>query len=123
MKQSPSLLLAALLSMPVIAQAAEPAQCSTVHFSDVGWTDITVTTAVTGEELKALGYTPKITMISVPVTYKSLADGKNMDIFLGNWMPTMERINVSNAPAPSTLASVRSARVMGFRVSAIRCYS
>jgi glycine betaine/proline transport system substrate-binding protein len=29
-------------------------------------------------------------MISVPVTYKSLADGKNMDVFLGNWMPTME---------------------------------
>jgi glycine betaine/proline transport system substrate-binding protein len=24
------------------------------------------------------------------VTYKSLADGKNMDVFLGNWMPTME---------------------------------
>ena len=90
MTHSSSLLLAALLSLPVIAQAAEPAQCSTVNFSDVGWTDITVTTAVTSEVLKGLGYTTKTTMISVPVTYKSLADGKNMDVFLGNWMPTME---------------------------------
>ena len=90
MTHSSSLLLAALLSLPVIAQAAEPAQCSTVNFSDVGWTDITVTTAVTSEVLKGLGYKTKTTMISVPVTYKSLADGKNMDVFLGNWMPTME---------------------------------
>jgi glycine betaine/proline transport system substrate-binding protein len=40
--------------------------------------------------LKGLGYKTRTTMISVPVTYKSLADGKNMDVFLGNWMPTME---------------------------------
>ena len=90
MKGSPSLLLAAMLSLPVVAYAAEPEQCKTVNFSDVGWTDITVTTAVTSEVLKGLGYKTKTTMISVPVTYKSLADGKNMDVFLGNWMPTME---------------------------------
>ena len=90
MKGSPSLLLAAMLSLPLLAQAAEPAQCSTVNFSDVGWTDITVTTATTSVVLNALGYKTKTTMISVPVTYKSLADGKNMDVFLGNWMPTME---------------------------------
>ena len=90
MKGSPSLLLAAMLSLPFLAQAAEPAQCSTVNFSDVGWTDITVTTATTSVVLDALGYKTKTTMISVPVTYKSLADGKNMDVFLGNWMPTME---------------------------------
>jgi len=83
-------MLAALLSLPALAQAAEPAQCGTVNFSDVGWTDITVTTAVTSVVLQALGYKTKTTMISVPVTYKSLADGKNMDVFLGNWMPTME---------------------------------
>ena len=56
MNHSSSLLLAALLSLNVCAQAAEPAQCSTVNFSDVGWTDITVTTAVTSEVLKALGH-------------------------------------------------------------------
>ena len=90
MKGSPSLLLAAMLSLPVVAHAAEPEQCKTVNFSDVGWTDITVTTATTSEILKGLGYKPRTTMISVPVTYKSLADGKNMDVFLGNWMPAQQ---------------------------------
>jgi glycine betaine/proline transport system substrate-binding protein len=90
MKGSQRLLLGVALSLPVLAQAAEPAACQMVNFSDVGWTDITATTAVTSVVLQSLGYKTKTTMISVPVTYKSLADGKNMDIFLGNWMPTME---------------------------------
>lgn len=98
MRHSRSVLLATLLSLPVITQAAEPAQCATVNFSDVGWTDITVTTAVASTLLDALGYKTKTTMISVPVTYKSLADGKNMDVFLGNWMPTSS-LTVTLAPS------------------------
>lgn len=90
MRAAPSLMLAAVLCVPLAAQAADPAQCASVNFSDVGWTDITVTTAVTSAVLQSLGYKTRTTMISVPVTYKSLADGKNMDVFLGNWMPTME---------------------------------
>ncbi|WP_342650265.1 choline ABC transporter substrate-binding protein [Pseudomonas sp. REB1044] len=90
MNASPSLLLAALLAAPLLAQAAEPEQCQRVRFSDVGWTDITVTTATTSAVLEALGYKTHTTMISVPVTYKSLANGKDLDVFLGNWMPTME---------------------------------
>jgi glycine betaine/proline transport system substrate-binding protein len=90
MRAAPSLLLAAVLCLPLATQAADPPQCAKVNFSDVGWTDITVTTAVTSAVLQSLGYTTRTTMISVPVTYKSLADGKNMDVFLGNWMPTME---------------------------------
>ena len=107
MKGSPSLLLAAMLSLPVMAHAAEPAQCQTVNFSDVGWTDITVTTATTSEILKGLGYKPRTTMISVPVTYKSLADGKNMDIFLGNWMPTMEN-DIKQYRDAGTVETVRA---------------
>jgi glycine betaine/proline transport system substrate-binding protein len=63
--------------------------CDTVTFSDVGWTDITATTAATTVVLEALGYDTNIRVLSVPVTYTSLANG-NIDIFLGNWMPTME---------------------------------
>ncbi|HEY5598623.1 MAG TPA: choline ABC transporter substrate-binding protein [Kiloniellales bacterium] len=71
------------------AQAAEPAACNTVRFSDVGWTDITATTAATSVVLKGLGYKPGAQVLSVPVTYASLKN-KDIDIFLGNWMPTME---------------------------------
>jgi glycine betaine/proline transport system substrate-binding protein len=82
--------LLASLSLPLLASAAEPASCETVRFSDVGWTDISVTTAMTSEVLESLGYKTKTTMLSVPVTYKSLAAGKDLDVFLGNWMPTTE---------------------------------
>ena len=69
--------------------AAEPDACKTVRFSDVGWTDITATTAATSTILKGLGYAPTTTVLSVPVTYSSMKN-KQIDVFLGNWMPTME---------------------------------
>lgn len=73
----------ALLSAPAFAD------CSTVRFSDVGWTDITATTATASTVLNALGYQTEVLLLSVPVTYTSLASG-DIDVFLGNWMPTME---------------------------------
>ncbi len=89
MKSTRSMLIAASLCAPLLAQAAEPASCKNVRFADVGWTDITVTTAVTSKILSTLGYKTKTSLISVPVTYKSL-ENKDIDVFLGNWMPTME---------------------------------
>jgi glycine betaine/proline transport system substrate-binding protein len=71
------------------AFAASHSVCSKVRFSDVGWTDITATTAATTYVLKALGYETDIKILSVPVTYASLKN-KDIDVFLGNWMPTME---------------------------------
>lgn len=71
------------------AQAADSEACKTVRFSDVGWTDITATTATATVLLKALGYEPVTQVLSVPVTYSSLKN-KDIDVFLGNWMPTME---------------------------------
>ncbi|MEL7230121.1 MAG: choline ABC transporter substrate-binding protein [Pseudomonadota bacterium] len=82
-------LAAATLALATTSALAEDASCKTVTFSDVGWTDITATTAATTEVLKALGYETDIKVLSVPVTYVSLAKG-DVDVFLGNWMPTME---------------------------------
>tara|TARA_R110000850_G_scaffold378_14_gene2198 strand:+ start:981 stop:1946 length:966 start_codon:yes stop_codon:yes gene_type:complete len=65
------------------------AACSEVIFADVGWTDITATTAATSVLLDALGYETDTKVLSVPITYTSMAEG-DIDIFLGNWMPTME---------------------------------
>jgi len=80
---------AALLTISGVAQAADPASCKAVRFSDVGWTDITATTAATSVVLTGLGYEPSAEVLSVPVTYASLKSG-DIDVFLGNWMPTME---------------------------------
>ena len=76
-------------SIAAVSGLTIAANCSTVRFSDVGWTDITATTAVTSEVLEGLGYKTKTQLLSVPVTYTSLANG-DIDVFLGNWMPTME---------------------------------
>ncbi len=70
------------------ADAADPESCRQVRFSDVGWTDITATTALTSAVLEGLGYAPRAEVLSVPVTYTSLKNG-DIDIFLGNWMPSM----------------------------------
>ncbi len=77
----------AALASPVLAQV--PDECRSVRFSDVGWTDITATTAATSVVLEALGYDVDVSLLSVPVTYTGLAQG-DVDVFLGNWMPTME---------------------------------
>jgi glycine betaine/proline transport system substrate-binding protein len=86
-----SVLLGALsaLLLSSAAPAAEPESCATVRFADVGWTDITATTALTSAVLEGLGYETRADVLSVPVTYQSLKNG-DIDVFLGNWMPTME---------------------------------
>lgn len=71
------------------AQAAEPASCKPVRFADVGWTDIAATTATASVVVEALGYQPKTDILALPVTFASLKNN-DIDVFLGNWMPTME---------------------------------
>ena len=79
----------AALAISAVMTAPAFAACEKVTFSDVGWTDITATTAATSTVLEALGYETDIKVLSVPVTYISLEQG-DVDVFLGNWMPTME---------------------------------
>jgi glycine betaine/proline transport system substrate-binding protein len=82
-------LISAALAMVIAGPALAAADCSKVTFADVGWTDITATTAATAIVLEALGYDTDTKVLSVPVTYISLEQG-DVDVFLGNWMPTME---------------------------------
>jgi len=58
-----------------------------VRFSDVGWTDITATTATTSLILEALGYQPETQVLSIPVTYASMKN-KDVDVYLGDWQPS-----------------------------------
>ncbi|TVQ58379.1 MAG: choline ABC transporter substrate-binding protein [Rhodobacteraceae bacterium] len=79
----------ATFACALLAAAPAAAECVSVRFSDVGWTDITATTAAATTVLEALGYRTTTSVLSVPVTYASLGRG-DIDVFLGNWMPTME---------------------------------
>lgn len=82
-------LATALGGTATAALAAEPDHCRKIVFSDVGWTDITATTALATTVLRALGYDTETKILSVPVTYTAMSTD-DVDVFLGNWMPTMQ---------------------------------
>jgi glycine betaine/proline transport system substrate-binding protein len=81
--------IASALALTLAALPAAAQDCDSVTFADVGWTDITATTATASVILTALGYQTETQLLSVPVTYQAMAQG-DVDVFLGNWMPTME---------------------------------
>lgn len=83
-------MLACGLAAPALAN--EPQSCDTVRFAEVGWTDITATTAMASEVLEALGYQTRIDTVSVPIAYSGMRNG-DFDVFLGNWMPSMASIS------------------------------
>lgn len=72
-----------------LAKEAEPESCKVVRFSDVGWTDITATTAMASVVLEALGYQPETHMLSIPVTFVSMKN-KDIDVYLGDWQPSAQ---------------------------------
>ncbi len=74
---------------PALGGKRDPVSCQTVRFSDVGWTDVTATTALVTQLLRSIGYLPAVTVLSVPVTFASLQNN-DIDVFLGNWMPAQE---------------------------------
>jgi glycine betaine/proline transport system substrate-binding protein len=79
----------AMLAAANTSFAADGEKCQKVRMSDVGWTDITATTAMTAAILDQMGYTGEIQQLAVPVTFASMKSG-DIDVFLGNWMPSME---------------------------------
>ena len=95
-----------LSTLALLAASPAFADCEEIVFSDVGWTDITATTAATTVVLDALGYETDIKVLSVPVTYTSLAN-KDVDVFLGNWMPTMEG-DIASYREAGTVDTVRA---------------
>jgi glycine betaine/proline transport system substrate-binding protein len=81
--------LVLILGTMPLAGAAEAPGCRTVRFSDVGWTDITATTALASRLLEALGYRTVTQILSIPVTYASIKN-RQIDVYLGDWQPSMQ---------------------------------
>src|SRR5262245_54664673 len=81
------LVSAPAMAAEAAAASAEPASCKLVRLSDIGWTDVTSTTAIFAHVLTDLGYEARITVLSLPVTYAAMKN-KDIDVFLGNWMPS-----------------------------------
>ncbi|MBT8361638.1 MAG: ABC transporter substrate-binding protein [Desulfobacterales bacterium] len=80
------ILLAAVLNFPHPALAARE-----IKIANVVWTGVTVKTELVKNILNSLGYKATSDNLSVPIVYQALDTG-DADIFLGNWMPSMESI-------------------------------
>lgn len=80
--------LAVTLS-PAAAYADEAASCRNVRFADIGWTDITSTTALASAVFEGLGYQPTTTVASVPISFSGLKS-RQLDVSLGYWWPVQE---------------------------------
>lgn len=81
-----------LIATAPLTFADVPQSCQMVRFAEVGWTDITATTALTIEVIEAMGYQTRNDTISVPIAYAGMKNG-DFDVFLGNWMPSMASIS------------------------------
>ncbi|ACU90899.1 ABC transporter substrate-binding protein [Desulfomicrobium baculatum] len=77
----------------LLALFIAPAQASRddVRITSVGWTDVTVTSELAVAILQSLGYSSSNMMTSLPICYQALATNE-ADVFLGNWMPSMESV-------------------------------
>ncbi|MGU7779217.1 choline ABC transporter substrate-binding protein [Burkholderia sp. PU8-34] len=64
--------------------------CRNVRFADIGWTDITSTTAMASTVFEALGYKPTTTISSVPISFAGLKS-KQLDVSLGYWWPVQQK--------------------------------
>jgi glycine betaine/proline transport system substrate-binding protein len=72
-----------------VSAGIEPAECRNVRFGVVGFSDVAAVTAITIEVLKGLGYAPATVNLPIPIIFASLQN-KNIEVFLGNWMPAQE---------------------------------
>ena len=77
-------LMAVLAAGPAAGQT-----CDVVRLADVGWTDNMAQNGIATVMLNALGYEAKVSLLSLPITFESLAND-DIDVFLDQWLPSME---------------------------------
>jgi len=80
------LLVSAFFLFTTIAYGAKE-----VRFANVSWTGVTVKTELSKHVLGSLGYKATSKTLAVSIIYQALDMG-DVDIFLGNWMPSMASI-------------------------------
>lgn len=69
--------------------AQEQSSCKTMRIADIGWVDNAANNSVLVVLSEALGYKPKKTMVSLPITLASIQK-KQMDVYLDYWSPSTD---------------------------------
>ena len=71
-----------------------------MRFVDIGWSDITATTALATTVFEGLGYNTTKTIASVPISFAGLKS-KQIDVSLGYWSPLQDAMLESLVKAKS----------------------
>jgi glycine betaine/proline transport system substrate-binding protein len=82
------------LALGIGAARADEAGCARIRSTDMGWTDIGLTTSTASILLAGLGYEMSNSLLGLNIAYESLKSGR-IDVFLGNWRPAQ---NIQFAP-------------------------
>ena len=91
MKKKLQLLVLITALVGVVGFSSIASAAKEVRFVYVPWTCVTVKTEVAEHFLNELGYDASSMLLSVPIAYQAMATDQ-ADVFLGNWMPTMQSI-------------------------------
>jgi len=89
-KKLVSTLLIVLLGFGLFTAVPQvAAQDDTIDFGYVQWPGVTIKTHVAAKVADYLGYETKMTSGSQAIVFKGMDTG-DLDVFLGNWLPTMK---------------------------------
>ena len=80
-----------LFAVLLVFTTAAPAADHKIKLASVTWTGVTIKTELAMAVLESLGYEVDNKVLAVPFVYTAL-DAGDVDVFLGNWMPSMASI-------------------------------
>ncbi len=105
-----SILLVLIFTLSLVSVGAGTAiaaeDSDTIDFGYVQWPGVTVKTHVAKKVLDHLGYETAMTSGSQAIVFKGMDTG-DLDVFLGNWMPTM-KIHFDEYQKKGTVKAVRN---------------
>ncbi|HMA59059.1 MAG TPA: ABC transporter substrate-binding protein [Halanaerobiales bacterium] len=107
MKKLLSILLVLVFTFSLVTVGAGNVQAAddSIDFGYVQWPGVTVKTHVAKRVLEYLGYKTSMTSGSQAIVFKGMDTG-DLDVFLGNWMPTM-KIHFDKYSEKGTVKNVR----------------
>jgi glycine betaine/proline transport system substrate-binding protein len=85
------ILISLVIITTVLSSTAIAREGDKIRLASVAWTGVTIKTELAVSILKSLGYKAENVVLSVPFAYAALSGGE-VDVFLGNWMPSMATI-------------------------------
>lgn len=106
MKNKITITLLIVLLLPLILTSGRvQADEKEINFGYVQWPGVTVKTEVVAQIAERLGYQTKLISGSQSIVFKGMDTG-DLDVFLGNWLPTM-KIQFEKYQAKGSVQNVR----------------